>query len=143
MNKGLLAATIISISCSSAVFASESCDDTALNGYMESIKSEIGLLSSDVKSGNNTSASHRVDTVISYFKKSRNEIPYKFSAEKLQGNKLEEQKAEYIKVVDDTIVILEKLEKALESDDMTQVKSLFGQIGAQRKLGHGSFKANC
>lgn len=143
MNKGLLAATIISISCSSAVLANETCGSTALNGHMENIKNEIGLLSSDVKSGNNAAAAHRVDTVISYFKKSRNETPYKFSAENLQGSKLEEQKAEYIKVVDDTIVILEKLEKALESDDMAQVKSLFGQIGGQRKLGHGSFKANC
>ena len=143
MNKGLLAVTALSIFCSSVVFAGDSCDESALRGYMSNIKDEMRSMSSDVKSGNNDAAVQRVDTLISLFEKARNETPYKFSAENLQGNQLKEQKAEYTKVVDDTIVILKKLENALQSGDSSQAKMLFGEIGGQRKLGHGSFKANC
>jgi cytochrome c556 len=143
MNKGLLVATILSISCSSFVFAEDACDETTLHGYMTNIKDEMRLMSSDVKAGDNDAAVQRVDTLISFFEKARNETPYKFSADNLQGGQLKEQTSEYTKVVDDTIVILKKLENALESGDTTQVKVLFGEIGGQRKLGHGSFKANC
>lgn len=143
MNKGLLVATILSISCSSFAFAEGACDETALSGYMANIKDEMRLMSSDVKSGDNDAAVQRVDSLISFFEKARNETPYKFSANNLQGSQLKEQKAEYTKVVDDTIVILKKLENALQSGDAPQVKMLFGEIGGQRKLGHGSFKANC
>ncbi|MBU2024988.1 MAG: hypothetical protein KKA29_22075 [Gammaproteobacteria bacterium] len=143
MKKGLLTAVIISISCSSALFASESCDDTALHGYMENIKDEMRSMSSDVKSGDNESAAKRANTLITYFEKARTETPFKFTAENLQGDQLKEQKAEYTKVVDDTIVVLKNLETALQSGDSSKVKELLGAMGSQRKTGHSSFKANC
>ena len=143
MKKGLLTAAIISISCSSAMFAHGACDDTALHGYMEDIKDEMRSMSSDVKSGDNESAAKRVNTLVTYFERARNETPYKFTDENLQGNQLKEQKAEYTKVVDDTIVVLKDLEMALKSGDSSKVKELLGAMGNQRKTGHSAFKANC
>jgi cytochrome c556 len=142
MKKGLLTAAIISISCSSTVFAA-SCDDTKLHGYMENIKDEMRSMSSDVKSGDNESAAKRANTLITYFEKARSETPYKFTAENLQGNELKDQKAEFTKVVDDTIVVLKDLETALKSGNSSEVKKLLGAMGNQRKTGHSSFKANC
>lgn len=142
MKKGLLTAAIISISCSSTLFAA-SCDDTRLHGYMENIKDEMRSMSSDVKSGDNESAAKRAKTLITYFEKSRSETPYKFTAEDLQGDELKNQKAQYTKVLDDTIVVLKDLETALKSGNSAEVKKLLGAIGSQRKTGHSSFKANC
>ncbi|WP_111637138.1 cytochrome b562 [Marinomonas shanghaiensis] len=143
MKKGLLAATIVSMSCSSVLFANPSCDETALHGYMENIKNEMQAMSSDVKSGDNDAAAQRVTTLISYFEKSRGETPYKFTAENLQGDALAQQQDKFTKVVDDTIVILKNLEGALQADNEADVKKWLGEVGGQRKIGHGAFKANC
>lgn len=142
MSKGLLTAAIISISCSTSVFAA-SCDDTRLLGYMHEIKDEIGSLSSDLKSGDNQSAAGHASALIGYFEKARNETPYKFQEENLKGNALKEQQAEFTKVVDDTIVILKDLETALKSNNASEARKLLGAVGGQRKIGHSSFKANC
>ncbi|MCS7485555.1 MULTISPECIES: cytochrome b562 [Marinomonas] len=143
MKKGLLAATIVSISCSSAVFANQACDETVLHGYMGNIKDEMQAMSSDVKSGDNEAAAQRVNTLITYFEKSRAETPFKFTSENLQGNELAQQQEKYTKVVDDTIVILKNLENALQTDNATDVRKWLGEVGGQRKIGHGAFKANC
>ena len=143
MNKGLLTAAIISISCSSALFAAESCDDTALHGYMEHIKDEMRSMSSDIKSGNSGSASKHVNTLIMYFEKSRAETPYKFTAEQMQGSELKNNKADYEKVINETISVLKNLDVALQSGDQSEVRKWLGAMGNQRKQGHSAFKANC
>jgi hypothetical protein len=143
MKKGLLAATIVSMSCSSVLFANQSCDDTVLRGYMGNIKNEMQAMSSDVKSGDNEAAAQRVNTLITYFEKARSETPYKFTSENLQGSELAQQQEKYTKVVDDTIVILKNLEGALQSGSASDVKKWFGEVGGQRNIGHGAFKANC
>ncbi|RBP84781.1 hypothetical protein EBI01_03605 [Marinomonas rhizomae] len=139
MKKGLLSAAVLSITCSSTVFAHGSCD-TELHGYMQNIKDEMRAMSSDVKSGDNQSAVKHVDSLISYFEKSRSETPHKFIHDDLKGAELKSQNAEYQKVVDGTIVVLKDLERALQSGDSSKVRELFGAMGEQRKLGHSSFK---
>ena len=139
MKKGLLTAAIISITCSSGVFAHGSCD-TELHGYMQNIKDEMRAMSSNVKSGDNKSAVKHVDSLISYFEKSRSETPHKFIHDDLKGAELKSQTAEYQKVVDEMIVVLKDLEGALQSGNSSKVKELFGEIGELRNLGHGSFK---
>ncbi|GGN25929.1 hypothetical protein GCM10011350_15980 [Marinomonas arctica] len=110
---------------------------------MGNIKDEMQAMSSDVKSGDNEAAAQRVNTLITYFEKSRAETPFKFTSENLQGNELAQQQEKYTKVVDDTIVILKNLENALQTDNATDVRKWLGEVGGQRKIGHGAFKANC
>lgn len=139
MKKGLLSAAVISITCSSAVFAHGSCD-TELHGYMQNIKDDMRAMSSDIKSGDNQSAAKHVDSLIGYFEKSRSETPHKFTHDDLKGAELKSQTAEYQKVVDGMIVVLKDLEGALQSGDSSKVRELLGAIGEQRNLGHSSFK---
>lgn len=139
MKKTLLTAAIMSMACSSSVFAHGSCE-TALHGYMENIKDEMRAMSSDVKAGDSQSAVGHVDSLITYFEKARSETPHKFTHEELKGAELQSQTAKYQKVVDDTIVVLKELEGALKSGDSSKVRELFGAIGEQRNLGHSSFK---
>lgn len=148
MKKGLLAATILSITCSTAAFAhehtqNEACGATTLHGYMEDIKNEMRTMSSDIKSGDNDAAAARVSILISHFEKSRNETPYQIKMEKLEGAALAEKMSNYKMVVDDTIEVLKNLEMALQSDDLGEVKKWLGEIGVQRQQGHQAFKANC
>jgi cytochrome c556 len=139
MKKSLLAAAIMSMVCSSTVFAHGSCD-TELHGYMIKIKDEMRAMSSDVKAGDSQSAVGHVEALITYFEKSRSEVPHKFNHDGLKGEELKVQTAEYQKVVDSTITILKDLEGALQSGDSSKVRELFGAIGEQRNLGHSSFK---
>ncbi|MBR7889941.1 hypothetical protein J9B83_13565 [Marinomonas sp. A79] len=148
MKKGLLAATILTISCSTAAFAhehhqNEACGATTLHGYMEDIKDEMRAMSSDIKSGDNQAAAARVETLIAHFEKSRDQVPYKLKAEKLEGADLKEQMSNYEKGIDKTIDVFKNLEVALKSDDLAEVKKWLGEIGAKRQQGHQAFKANC
>lgn len=142
MKKNFLAVSLISLSFSSAVFAN-TCGETALHGYMEEIREEMRLMSTDIRSGNNDLAANRTSSVITYFEKSRNETPYKFTSENLQGSRLADQMAEYTKVIDSTIVTLKNLETALNANNSDEVRRLLGEVGAQRGAGHRAFKANC
>ncbi|QUX95953.1 hypothetical protein C0J08_11210 [Marinomonas sp. CT5] len=141
MKKGLFLVSLVSVAFSSAVFAHGSCD-TTLHGYMENIKDEMRAMSSDVKSGDSQSAVKHVDSLITYFEKSRSETPHKFTHGDLTNAELKSQTAEYKKVIDDTIVVLKNLESALKSGDSAKVRELLGAMGKQRKIGHSSFK-NC
>ena len=143
MNKKFLVATIVSLAFSSGVYANEACNETTLHGYMENIKDEMWAMSSDIKSGDNESASKHLDTLITFFEKARTETPYKFKAEGLEGNLLETQKKEFIAVIDESITIFKNLEVALQSGDTSEIRKWISAAGNQRKLGHREFKANC
>ncbi|NLQ16431.1 hypothetical protein HGG82_02185 [Marinomonas sp. M1K-6] len=143
MNKGFIAAAILSLSCSSAVFANQSCDESPLRGYMGNIANEMRSMSTDIKSGDHDAAAQRVETLITYFEKAQGETPYKFKVENLQGESLAVQQAKYEKVVDDTIAVLENLEGALQSGSSSDVRKWLGEIGVQRNIGHGAFRVNC
>lgn len=145
MKKSLIAAAIISLSCSSALFAHEhqECGQTELHGYMEGIKAEMRGMSSAVKAGNNETAANHIESLVSYFEQSRDETPYLLKEKKLQGSQLADATAEYQKVIDDTIGVLKNLEVALSSGNQADVGKWLGALGNQRSQGHGAFKSNC
>lgn len=143
MNKKILITTIATLAFSSGLFANEACNETALHGYMENIKDEMWAMSSDIKSGDNESASEHLDTLISFFEKARTETPYKLKAEGLGDSTLEEQKAEFTTAIDKTIAIFKNLDVALQSGDTAEIRKWIGAAGNQRKLGHRAFKADC
>lgn len=101
------------------------------------------VLSADIKSGNNAAAANKVTDLISHFEKSRNETPYKLTAGSLQADQLAEQKVNYTKVIDDTVLALKNLEVALQSDNAPDVRKWLGEISTQRNIGHGAFRVNC
>ncbi|TYL47889.1 cytochrome b562 [Marinomonas sp. IMCC 4694] len=145
MKKGFLAATIISLSCSSALLAHEhhECGQTPLHGYMVDIKTEMRAMSSAVKEGDNETASNHVESIIQYFEKSRNEMPYLFKEQGLKGSQLANNTSQYQKIIDDTIHVLKNLDMALSSGNSSDVGKWLGALGNQRNQGHGSFKSNC
>ncbi|MCB5160364.1 cytochrome b562 [Marinomonas algarum] len=148
IKKGLLAATILSVSCSTALFAhehhqDEMCGETKLHGYMMDIKNELRAMSSDIKSGDNSAAAERIDSLIASLEQSRNETPYQLKAEKLKGEALATQQKEYVRIIDGTIDVFKNLEQALLSGDSAGIKKWLGEMGSQRQQGHGAFKANC
>lgn len=143
MKKNFLVVSLISLSFSSAVFANASCGETTLHGYMEEIREEMRLMSTDIRSGNNDLAASRTLSLITYFEKSRNETPYKFTSENMQGSRLANQMSEYTTIIDNTIVTLKNLETALNNNASDEVRRLLGEVGAHRGVGHRAFKANC
>ncbi|MBJ7539980.1 cytochrome b562 [Marinomonas transparens] len=143
MNKMFFVSALMALTLSSGAFAHGSCDESTLHGYMQDIKSDLRAVSKAVKSGENGDAITHLDSLISAFEKSREEMPYQFKAEGLKGNELTIQTAAYHKVVDDTLGILNELEGALKANDSAKVKKMLGAMGQQRKIGHSNFKQNC
>lgn len=143
MSKHFILSSLAILAFSGSVFASESCDNTQLKGNMHQIKDELRAVSSDIKSGDNKAAAANVEKVIALFKASRSDTPYLFKEKNLQGAELAKKEKEYQGVIDDTIGVFQSLEAALQANDMAKVKSLMGQVGQQRKIGHSSFKADC
>lgn len=143
MKKKILIAAVVTLAFSSGVFANEACNETTLHGYMENIKDEMWAMSSDIKSGDNESASKHLNTLVSFFEKARTETPYKFKAEALEGSSLENKKAEFTAAIDEAIEIFKNLEVALQSGDTKDIRKWISAAGNQRKLGHRAFKANC
>lgn len=126
---------------SATVFAHASCDGTALHEDMEHIAKEMKSMSSAIKSGDNQEAVQYVDSIIAAFKEAREETPYKFTEEKLEGSELEKEKMAFQGVVDDIINVFMELESALKANDPDKIKSLMGQIGKERKIGHSNYKS--
>lgn len=143
MNKTFITTATFLALFSSSAFAHGVCGNTELHGYMIGIKDELRLLSSDVKSGNNSQAIERVDNIVGFLEKSHDVIPHQFSSEHLEGAQLEAKTAEYKNILDDTIKVFNNLEVALASNDSAEIKKLFGQIGQQRNIGHRAFKEDC
>ncbi|MDP5055902.1 MAG: cytochrome b562 [Marinomonas hwangdonensis] len=143
MKKRLMLTSILLMTGSSFLFASSDCGATKLSSYMKDIGGDMRVLSADIKSGDNAAAANKVTDLISHFEKSRNETPYKFKADSLQGDQLAEQKANFVKVIDDTVLALKNLEVALQSDNASDVRKWLGEISAQRNIGHGAFRLNC
>jgi hypothetical protein len=143
MNKKILITTIATLAFSSGLFANEACNETTLHGHMENIKDEMWAMSSDIKSGDNESASGHLDALISLFEKARTETPYKLKTENLDDSELEVQKTEFTAAIDETIEIFKNLDIALQSGDTAEIRKWIGAAGNQRKLGHRAFKADC
>ncbi len=144
MNKFFFVSVLLSFTVvSSNVLAHGVCGHTELHGYMENIKDELKLMSTDVKSGDNESATQHVEILISLFEKSRKTAPYSFTNEELEGDNLTKKTLQYQAAIDGVITTLKELNTALHNEDANKVRQLFGEIGSQRNAGHRTFKANC
>lgn len=136
---GAIAATVLS----SQAFASESCQNRPLRHDMDNIKHTLKSMSSHIRSGENKLAEKDTETLISLFKAARNETPYSFVKRDLKGDELAKETQKFHGVIDDTIAVFTSLDEALKAGDSGKVKSLMGQIGEQRRIGHSSFKSDC
>ncbi|SBS33831.1 hypothetical protein MSP8887_03138 [Marinomonas spartinae] len=143
MSKRFLLTSLAVLAFTGSSLAQAGCDGSPLPDYMHHIKDELRAVSSDIKSGDNQAAAEGVSKIITLFKKSREETPYLFKEENLQGAELAKKEKAYQGVVDDTIGVFKSLETALKANDMAQVKTLLGKVGQQRKIGHSSFKTSC
>jgi len=143
MSKRFLLTSLAVLAFTGSSLAQAGCDGSPLQGYMHHIRDGLRTVGSDIKSGDNQAAAEGVNKIITLFKKSREETPYLFVEENLQGAELAKKEKAFQGVIDDTIGVFESLETALKANDMAQVKTLMGKVGQERKIGHSSFKTSC
>ncbi len=143
MYKRLFIGALATLAFSTNVLAHGACEGRPLHHDMENIKTELKGMASSLKSGDNEQAAKNVEQVIALFKDARSQTPYLFVEKKLSGDALAKETAEYQSVIDDTIQVFSSLETALENNDSAKIKTLMGEIGKQKHIGHSTFKADC
>ncbi|REG85736.1 cytochrome b562 [Marinomonas pollencensis] len=143
MYKRLFIGALATFAISTNVMAHGACEARPLHDDMVGIQKKLKAMSGSLKSGDNEQAAINVEQVITLFKNAREQTPYLFVEKKLSGDELAKEMAEYQSVIDDTIVVFTSLETALENNDSAKIKSLMGQIGKQKHIGHSNFKADC
>ncbi|WP_133012905.1 cytochrome b562 [Marinomonas flavescens] len=143
MYKRLFIGALATLALSTNVFAHGVCEVSPLHHDMENIKTQLKGMASNLKAGDSAEATKNVEQVIALFKDARTQTPYLFTEKKLAGDELAKETAKYQSVIDDTINVFSSLEMALKNNDSDKVKTLLGQIGKQRQIGHSTFKADC
>lgn len=128
---------------STAAFAQGSCKDTDLYKYMEDLKTELKSFSFEVKTGNLDAATLRVSVMLDLLSKSRAEQPFLFIEKGLEGDELSLRQSQYEKGIDRLVGQFEKIDDAIQENDVEKVKGLLSVVGKSRKKGHRAFNGDC
>ncbi|MGB0941066.1 MAG: cytochrome b562 [Marinomonas sp.] len=128
---------------STSAFAQGSCEETDLYRYMDDLKTELKSFSFEVKTGNLSAASSRLDVMLDLLGKSRAEEPFLFREKGLEGDELALRQSQYEKGIDRLIGQMKRIETAIAQNDTAAVKGLLSDVGKSRKKGHRAFNGDC
>ena len=102
---------------STSAFAQGSCEETDLYRYMDDLKTEFKSFSFEVKTGNLSAASSRLDVMLDLLGKSRAEEPFLFREKGLEGDELALRQSQYEKGIDRLIGQMKRIETEIAQND--------------------------
>ncbi|WLD56722.1 cytochrome b562 [Salinispirillum sp. LH 10-3-1] len=133
--KKTLIITLSSFVLSTAAVA-DTCSETALYGYMESMSSNMQTLSRSVRSNDFSAAQALMPELHDAVANAQSQTPFS-----LRDNGSEARINQYRQAINDLATLFDELDEALAANDQRMAATVLNNIGQARRSGHSTFKA--
>lgn len=119
----------------SATAIADSCEDTALYGYMETMSSNMQSISRSVRSNDFAAARSLMPELHDAAAQAQSQTPFS-----LRNNTSDGQVSEFRETVQELASLFDELDAALSANDQGMAANVLNTIGQARRTGHRSFK---
>lgn len=133
--KKTLTVTLASFLLTTAAVA-DTCSDTALYGYMESMSSNMQTLSRSVRSNDFSTAQTIMPELHDAVAQAQAQTPFS-----LRDNGSDARINEFRQAINDLAALFNELDDALNANDQRMAATVLNNIGQARRSGHSAFKA--